>query len=43
MKLDVVAHTYNLSTQEAESGGSQVAGHTGLHGQDPIRKQRKIK
>jgi hypothetical protein len=27
----MVAYVYNLSTQEAKAGGSQVQGQTGLH------------
>jgi hypothetical protein len=30
-KLDMVVHTFNPSTQEAEAGGTQVGGQPGLH------------
>jgi hypothetical protein len=31
LKLDVVVHTCNLSTEEAEAGGLQVQGQPGLY------------
>jgi hypothetical protein len=40
MKLGVVVHSCNLSTQEAEAGGSLVQGQPGLHSETLSLKEK---
>jgi hypothetical protein len=40
-RLGMVVHTFNLSTQEAEAGGSQVGGQSGLHSKTLSQKTNK--
>jgi hypothetical protein len=42
-ELSVAAHTYNLSTWEAEEGGSQVSGHPELHSETLPQKTKSRK
>jgi hypothetical protein len=36
--MNVMTHTCNPSTQEAETGGSRIRAQTGLHIRDPVRR-----